>query len=109
MHVIGVRRELVEAHPWLANSLVSAFVRAKEIAMRELDNIAALPVTFPWLGPFMDKTKEAMGDDYWPYGVEENRPTLDAIVRYAHRHGTTARELAVEELFAPTTLERFKV
>lgn len=109
MHVIGVRRHLVENHPWLANSLFTAFLEAKNQALRELDIIAALPVTFPWLGPFMDQTKQVMGTDYWPYGVEENRPTLEAIVRYAHRHGTTTRQLDIEELFAPTTLERFKV
>jgi 4,5-dihydroxyphthalate decarboxylase len=109
MHVIGVRRALVERHPWLANSLYTAFLDAKTEAMRELDIIAALPVTFPWLGPFMDKTKQAMGADYWPYGIDANRRTLEALVKYAHRHGTTERQLEIAELFAPTTLDRFKI
>jgi len=109
MHLVGVRRHLVQSHPWLANSLFTAFLEAKNEAVRELENIAALPVTFPWLGPFLERTKQVMGADYWPYGVETNRATLDAVVRYAHRHGTTSRQLEVEELFAPTTLDRFKI
>ena len=109
MHVVAVRRHLVERHPWLASSLYSAFLEAKTEAMRELENIAALPVTFPWLGPFLERTKQVMGADFWPYGVEANRQTLEAVVRYAHRHGTTARELRVEELFVESTLDRFKV
>lgn len=109
MHLVGVRRELVQRHPWLANSLFSAFVEAKQIATRELEKIAALPVTLPWLGPMVERTRQVMGADFWPYGVQENRKTLDAVVDYAYRHGTTARKLEVEELFAPSTLERFKV
>jgi 4,5-dihydroxyphthalate decarboxylase len=109
MHVVGIRRELVEAHPWIANSVYSAFVAAKNIAVTELENIAALPVTLPWLGPQLDQTKAAMGSDYWPYGVQENMPTLKAMVKYAHRHGTADRLLEVEELFVPTTLERHKI
>jgi len=109
MHLVGVRRELVQRHPWLANSLFSAFVEAKQLAMRELEKTAALPISLPWLGPMVERTRKVMGADFWPYGVQENRRTLEAVVAYAHRHGTTARRLEVEELFVPSTLERFKV
>jgi 4,5-dihydroxyphthalate decarboxylase len=50
-----------------------------------------------------------MGQDFWPYGVAPNLPTLEAIVQYAYKHGTAARELSVPELFASATLECFKV
>lgn len=109
MHVVGIRRELVERHPWLASSVVSAFTEAKRIAIEELTNRGALAITLPWLGSYADETIEAMGQDFWPYGVEPNLPTLEAMVKYAHKHGTTARQLAIPELFAPSTLERFKV
>jgi 4,5-dihydroxyphthalate decarboxylase len=109
MHMVGIRRDLLEANPWLANSVYSAFLAAKDIAVKELENIAALPITLPWMGPELDQTKEVMGHDFWPYGVQENLPTLSAMVKFAHRHGTADRLLAVEELFAPGTLERHKV
>ncbi|MFW7341570.1 ABC transporter substrate-binding protein [Pollutimonas sp. H1-120] len=109
MHVIGIRRDLVHAHPWLASSVYTAFIKAKEIAVTALENIAALPITFPWLGPWMEQTRSQMGADYWPYGVAENQKALSAVVQYAHKHGTAERLLKIEELFAPGTLERHKV
>jgi 4,5-dihydroxyphthalate decarboxylase len=109
MHMVGVRRELASQHPWLANSIYSAFVEAKDLAIARLENIAALPVTFPWMGPWLDKTRALMGHDFWPYGVPENRATLEAMVQFAYKHGTAERLLTVEELFAKGTLERHKV
>jgi 4,5-dihydroxyphthalate decarboxylase len=109
MHVIGLRRSLAQAHPWLASSIYNAFVRAKDSAVAALERIAALPVTFPWMGPWLDETRRCLGADFWPYGVAENRNALEAMVHYAHRHGTADRLLAVEELFTPSTLDRQKV
>lgn len=109
MHVIGLRRNLAQAHPWLANSLYSAFMRSKEMAVTKLENIAALPITFPWMGPWLDETRRCLGHDFWPYGVAENRVALEAMVNYAHRHGTADRLLTVEELFAQETLDRAKI
>jgi 4,5-dihydroxyphthalate decarboxylase len=109
MHVLGIRRDLVERHPWLANSVYEAFVRAKQRALDLLEDVAALKVMLPWLPAHLEETKAIMGPDFWPYGVEENRPTLEAMVHYAHKHGTASRKLAIEELFVPSTLERYKV
>lgn len=109
MHVAVIRRELVERHPWLASSVYQAFVRAKAMALELLEDVAALKVTLPWLGAYLEETRSVMGPDFWPYGVRENLPTLNAMVHFAHKHGTASRLLTVEELFAPATLERFKV
>ena len=109
MHVLGIRRDLVEKHPWLANSVYEAFVRSKARALELLDDVAALKVTLPWLPAYLEETKAAMGADYWPYGLKENLPTLKAMVDYAYRHGTTTRLLKVDELFIPSTQERYKI
>jgi len=109
MHVLGIRRDLVERHPWLANSVYEAFVKAKAAAQASLEDTAALKVLLPWLPAHLDETRALMGADYWPYGVQENLPTLRAMVDFAHRHGTAARALSVQELFVPSTLERYKV
>jgi 4,5-dihydroxyphthalate decarboxylase len=109
MHVVGIRRDLVERHPWLANSVYEAFVQAKAMALELLDDTAALKVTLPWLPAYLEETKAVMGADFWPYGVKENLATLRPMVDYAYRHGTAERALTVEELFVPATLERYKV
>jgi hypothetical protein len=59
------------------------------------------------LGP--RQTRALMGDDFWPYGVEPNRATLEALVRYSCEQGLAERRLEVEELFAPSTLDEFRV
>ena len=109
MHVIGVRRALLERHPWLASSVYKAFQKAKEIAVAELANSTALHATLPWLTAELEQTRSLMGEDYWPYGAEENRATLQALTRYSFEQGLTPRPLEIEELFASSTLDRFKI
>jgi 4,5-dihydroxyphthalate decarboxylase len=109
MHIMGIRKDYVEKHPWLPNEVYSAFIEAKRLAEERLADCAALSVTLPWLEPELRETKALMGDDYWPYGVSDNVKTLDAMVRHAFEHGTTKRKLKIEELFDHSTLERSKV
>jgi len=109
MHVIGIRRSLCEAHPWLAASVTKAFAQAKEQALAELADVTALAASLPWLPAEVEDTRRRMGADWWPYGVDANRRTLETLTRYAHEQGITRRRLAVEELFAASTLERTKI
>jgi 4,5-dihydroxyphthalate decarboxylase len=105
MHLMGVRRSLVEKHPWLPASLYKAFVHAKALAYEEVRDVNALRVTLPWVEAEMLETRALMGDDYWRYGVEENRKEIETLVRYAHSQGLIKRRIAVEELFARSTLQ----
>eukprot|EP01037_Dinobryon_pediforme_P023451 gene23451-24905_t len=109
MHVVGIRRTLVEAHPWLANSVFEAFERAKKIALEHLRDTAAFKVTLPWLSANLSEAEAVMGHDFWPYGVEANLTTLRAMLDFAWRHGTLSRELQLDEIFVPSTRDRFKV
>lgn len=108
MHVIGVRRSLVEDHPGLAANLFRAFVEARDVAIRELDFTArasANRLSLPWFAAEWEATKDLMGSGVWPYGVAENRKELDAACRYSLDQHLSDRRLAADELFAPETLE----
>lgn len=109
MHVLGIRRDLVQQYPWLANSVYSAFIKAKTETLSAMRDTAALKVTLPWLMSHIEETERLFGTDYWQYGVDANTAALEAMVKYAYKHGTADRELSVQELFVPSTLERFKV
>jgi 4,5-dihydroxyphthalate decarboxylase len=109
MHVIGVRRSLVEAHPWLGASLMKAFEESKARCLPELTQMAALKISLPWIAQEAADTKALMGDDFWPYGIDANRKTLDAFLRYHHGQGLSARPMKLEELFLASTMERAKV
>jgi 4,5-dihydroxyphthalate decarboxylase len=50
-----------------------------------------------------------MGPDFWPYGLESNLHVLGTFLRYSHEQGLSERLLAPQDLFAPETLESFKI
>jgi 4,5-dihydroxyphthalate decarboxylase len=101
MHLVAIRREIYEKNPWMARSLYRAFVEAKDKAWEALHNSGANRCMFPWVHGHVAETEAIMGKDPWPYGVENNRKTLTALVRYLHRQGLIPRQPAIEELFVP--------
>jgi 4,5-dihydroxyphthalate decarboxylase len=109
MHVVGVRKDLAERHPWLPANLFKAFAAAKALAVEDLKRLVTLAVTLPWVGAELDATRSLMGEDFWPYGVESNRRELETLVRYAVEQGITPGEVPVDPLFAPTTLTVAKI
>ena len=109
MHMLGVRKDLVAQYPWLPASVVKAFEQAKAMSMVDLEEFGTLNVTLPWLISEIEATKDLMGEEYWPYGVEPNRKALETLIRYAHEQGMISRRLEVDELFAKSTLRQVKV
>ena len=109
MHVIVLRRAVYERDRWIAMNLLKAFEEAKRKSMARLVEIGLSHVPMPWLAEHARRWRELAGQDFWPYGAEENRATLEAFTQYVHEQGVTARRLQVEELFAPETRESFKI
>jgi len=109
MHAVGIRPDLLEAHPWLAASVYKAFVQAKRIADADLAETTALKVGLPWVTAELDATRETMGDDFWSYGVQANRTCLELMARYSYEQGLAVRTVTVEEMFAPGTLGELRV
>lgn len=107
MHLVGVRREVLEAAPGLARALCDGFLVAKRAADTEWRETLAKssPATmFPFLAEEWDAMHALLGADPWRYGVAANRAEFAALCRWSHAQGLARRELAVEELFAAETL-----
>ena len=109
MHAIGIRRSLVEQHPWLAVSVYKAFLKAKQIAMAELGQIGHLAVSLPWCVADYEHARASLGADYWSYGANENRHVLEKLARYSFEQGLSVRKLPFEEMFAPSTYDLTKI
>ena len=109
MHVVGIRKSLVAAHPWLPVNVFMAYSRAKDINTRNMEKIGHLFTTLPWPVEELQRARTLMGHDFWSYGADANRRELDAITRYAHEQGLTSRRIALDELFVPSTLALAKV
>jgi 4,5-dihydroxyphthalate decarboxylase len=108
MHTVVIRRDVYARDPWVAQSLTKAFLAAQRIAYEDLAELTALKHMLPWLLADLEETRSLMGADFWPYGLERSRRTLDAFLRYSHDQGLSPRRIAPEELFAPETLDTAK-
>jgi 4,5-dihydroxyphthalate decarboxylase len=109
MHVVVLRREVYERERWVAMNLFKAFEEAKQASQARIAEIGLSHVPLPWIPEHARHWRELAGEDFWPYGIEANRPTLEAFVQYAYEQGVAVRRLKPEEMFAPETLERAKI
>ena len=109
MHMVGIRRTLVEQHPWLAVSVYKAFLKAKALALKELDELCHLAVTLPWMVHHHNEAKALMGADYWPYGLDANKHVIETFSRYHFDQGLSKRKVAPEELFVASALDLSKI
>jgi len=109
MHLVGVRKTLVEQHPWLPGAVFKAFEASKAAAVEHLADTSATKVTLPFIEEQLKAARELMGEDYWSYGVEANRTTLETFLRHHHSQGLSSRLVSVDELFHPSTFETFKI
>ncbi|MBI4293099.1 MAG: 4,5-dihydroxyphthalate decarboxylase [Betaproteobacteria bacterium] len=109
MHVLVLRRDVYERDRWLAMNLFQAFAEAKRRSLARVSEFGLSHVPLPWVPDHVRQWREMAGEDFWPYGVEPNRPTLEAFLQYGYEQGVCRRRLAVEDLFAPETLSSFKV
>ena len=101
MHLVVIRKELYERHPFVATSLYNAFCAAKDRAREKMRFVSTLRYMLPWLADDIEEMDEVFGGDCWPYGVEPNRPTLQALVSYMAEQGFIPQPIAIEKLFAP--------
>lgn len=109
MHLVGIKKELVEKYPWLPTSVYKAFLQAKAAAMVDLRDVNALMVSLPWLEAETAETAALMGKDFWKYGAKENRADIEALTSYSFEQGLVDRKVGFDELFAKPTYEMSKV
>ena len=109
MHVLAIRKTLVEREPWLATSVLKAFTEAKDICLDEMSDVTALAVSMPWIAAELSETRALMGNDIWPYGFQENLKELETMCRWSRAQGVAARNMDPAELFHPATLDRARI
>ena len=98
MHVMGLRREIVEQHPWVPVELYKAFEAAKAIGMKRMENPRIAPLA--WYREAWEEQEEVLGSDPWEYGLSDrNRHTLETLVGYSYELGLMKERLSLETLF----------
>jgi 4,5-dihydroxyphthalate decarboxylase len=104
MHTLVIRRDVYDRDPWVALSLYKAMLRAKDYSQRLLMEAGSPKASFAWLQPMIEEEQAIIGEDWYPYGIERNRPSIEALTQYVHEQGLAQRRLTTEDLFAPSTL-----
>lgn len=102
-HTYIIRGDIDKQYPWAAFNLYTGFVKAKALAREKM--LERIPAAL-FFGPeYAAMTRQMIGDDPFPFGLKANRAMLDTIIGFSHEQGLTSRKLAVEELFAESTLD----
>jgi 4,5-dihydroxyphthalate decarboxylase len=101
MHVIAMRKDMLEAHPWVARNLLLAFEESKQRAMSRIFDGGASRYPIPWLQDTVKGLEKLFGGDIYPYGIEANYTTLETFLRFAHEQGVARRLVKPEAIFPP--------
>jgi 4,5-dihydroxyphthalate decarboxylase len=99
MHIIAMRRSIVDEHPWVARNLYNAFLESKRRSIERILDPAVSRYPVPWLTTYARKMRDTFGGDLFPYGIEENRPTWEQMALYTHQQGIAHRHMTPEEFF----------
>jgi len=105
MHVIAIRTDVLNENPWLAKAVFEMYVESKNNTYKKLESTTVLRVSLPWASDEFERTREIMGENYWKYGIEDNRKELESVMRYVYEQGIVKHQIKFEELFYPTTLK----
>ena len=105
MHAVAIRTEMIKANPWLPKAVFEMYSMAKQRAYANLETTTSLKITLPWVTQDFEDTRNLMGQNFWPYGIEANRKELEFAMRYAYEQGLLKRRVDFEQLFHPSTLK----
>ena len=105
MHAVAIKKSLAQKHPWVVEAIFRAYSQAKQLAYKYMANAAWIRDSLPWFGQEFEETRKLMGDNYYSYGIPPNRKALKALFHYSYNQDLCSRELTIEELFEPKSME----
>ncbi|KRE40798.1 hypothetical protein [Knoellia sp. Soil729] len=109
MHLVVLKRDVYENHPWIAKSLMKAFDQSLQLARDDLMYRSSLKTMLPWLADHVEETVETMGRDFWTYGIETNRHVLETFLGYSYDQGLAKKRWRPEEIFVESASRSFKL
>ena len=99
MHIIAMRRQILDENPWVARNLLNAFQESKRRSLERLLDPAVSRYPVPWLATYARKMRDMFDGDLFPYGIEENRPTWEQMALYTYQQGIAHRQFTPEDIF----------
>ena len=105
MHAVAIKKSTLKQNPWLAEVVFNAYSEAKQLTYDYMASLGWISDMLPWYGQELEETRTVLGDNFYSYGIDSNRKTLETLFRYSHQQGFSSRELTIEELFEPTSIK----
>jgi 4,5-dihydroxyphthalate decarboxylase len=99
-HTTAIREDILEAHPWVAVSLMNAFLEAKELATKRLRN----QTLFVFTDHYLDEVKDVMGPDPFVYGVKPNLKSIGFVQQISAEQGLSPKPLPLDQIFPEEVL-----
>ncbi len=109
MHVIAMRKSILEDKPWVARNLYNAFEESRRRSLERILDPAVSRYPVPWLTSYALRMQQMFGGDLFPYGIEPNRPTLELFLRYVHEQGIAHRLVKPEDIFPAGIMAQVKI
>jgi 4,5-dihydroxyphthalate decarboxylase len=100
MHIIAIQKHILDKDPWIARNLYNAFLESKRRSIERLMDPAVSRYPLGWLSTYARKMRDTFDGDQFPFGIDENRATWEALALYTHQQGLAHRHLKPEEMFA---------
>lgn len=99
-HVMTIKDEVLEAHPWVGAEMFRAFTRSKDLYVGALSSI-----TDPGKRDLQAlRNRDLVGGDPFPMGMAKNREAMEAMIRIDVDQHIIPAPMDVDSLFAPDTL-----
>lgn len=96
IHLVGMRRAVYERHPAVLRSLFVALDQAKRKWHAGRRQLAE---TTPWMLDDIEQTISVFGEDWYPYGIEKNLKTIQALCDAQFADGLSPKRLDATEVF----------
>jgi 4,5-dihydroxyphthalate decarboxylase len=99
MHIIAMKKSVVEEHPWVPRNLYNGFLESKRRSIERLMDPAVSRYPLPWLATYARKMRDMFDGDTFPFGIEENRATWEQMALYTFQQGIAHKQFTPEEIF----------
>ena len=100
-HIVTLKQEFVDRNPNAPVALLKAFRKSRDEAFSRLEGSDPQVIAYSWIAAAVAEQRELMGENYWPYNVENNRTVLEAMTQYAHEQGLSPARIDYMRFFHP--------
>jgi 4,5-dihydroxyphthalate decarboxylase len=109
MHIIAMKKRILDDNPWVARNLYNAFDESKRRSLERLLDPAVSRYPLAWLPTYGRKMQDLFGADPFPFGIDKNRPTFEQMLLYTYQQGIAERHMTPEEIFPPGIMTKVVV